>query len=675
MSIVTRLLFTEKRAHPSQEPDEWLVKLLGGRTAAGVDVTVDGSLASTAVYACIRILAETVASLPLILYRRLPRGRERATNHRLYPLLHDLPNPEMTSMELRETLMGHLAGWGNCFAEIEYDGAGRVRALWPLPVDKMQVRRVGGQLLYVVNVSSGAAQVLPAERVWHIKGMGNDGVVGYSPIRKAMEAIGLALATQEYGARFFGNGARAGVVLEHPGLLSDDAYDRLKNSWEMRHQGLEQSHRVAILEEGMKIEQIGVPPDEAQFLETRKFQVTEIARLFRIPPHMLADLDRATFSNIEQQSIEFVTYTLSPWLVRWEQSIYRALLTERERTEFYAEHLVNALLRGDTPSRFQAYAQGRQNGWLSANEIREMENMNPVDGGDVYLVPLNMVPADSVGEPPPQPAPAAGDEDQRSLDHRPPAAGAEQRAARVANLVKARQGLKRSYRRLIDEAAGRVVRREVADVRRAVSKYLGKRDAFQLATWLKQFYAEHREFWVRQMLPVLLSYADAVGSSVADELGGDPKTAEDIRAFLDAYAAALSRREAGSSQMQLQDLLDNALQAGEDPEPILNQRLDEWDEKRAGKVTTRETVAMMGACTVAFYKLAGVVRHRWVTVGDSCAYCQGLDGTVVGIEKFFIEAGADFQPAGADRPLNSSYSVGHAPAHDGCDCLTMADVG
>jgi HK97 family phage portal protein len=644
-------------------------------------VTVEGSLQASAVFACVRVLSETVASLPLVLYRRLERGKARATDHPLYELLHDLPNPEMTAFELRETLMAHAALWGNAFCEIEFDNAGRVRGLWPLRTDMMRVIRRAGRLWYVYKLPTGTDVELPFERVMHLRGLSTDGVVGYSPIDLARQSVGLALGTEEFGARFFGNGATTGTIYEHPGKLSQEAYDRLKDSIEKRHQGLERAHRIMILEEGMKASQVGIPPDNAQFLETRKFQVEEIARWYRMPLHKIQSLDRSTFSNIEHQSIEFVTDTIQPWCVRWEQCITRDLLTEREREEYFAEHLVDALLRGDTLSRYQAYAVARQNGWLSANDIREKENMNPVEGGDVYLVPLNMIPAEQVAGSQGSGTQDSGNQDAGERDSRESGNGREEqrsldveKRARVENLVKGRQRIKRSYERLINEAAGRVIRREVADVRRAIGKYLTKRDAFQFAEWLKQFYAEHRAFWIRQMLPILLSYADQVGMSVADELGGEPKTAEDIRQFLGTYADSLSKREAGSSQLQLQALLDEALADGIDPEPVLTRRLDEWEEKRAGKTTMYETVAMMGACSVAFYKLYGVVRKRWVSVGQSCPYCDGLDGIVVALEKFFLDANTDYQPEGAEGPLNSSYDVGHAPAHAGCDCLVMADV-
>lgn len=668
MGILTQAF--ERRSHPSN-PGDWLLALGLRETAAGVEVTTEGALKYSGVFACVRVLAETVASLPLVLYQRLDRGKARATGHPLYPILHDLPNPEMTSFELRETLMTHLGLWGNGFAEIEFDNAGRVRGLWPLRPDKMKVVRSRGRLRYVYRMPAGLATPyveLPFERVMHVRGLSSDGVVGYSPIDLAREAIALGLGTEEFGARFFGNGAQTGTVYEHPGKLSEQAYERLKKSIERRHQGLERAHRIAILEEGMKANQVGVPPENAQFLETRKYQIRDVARWYRMPPHKIGDLEQATFSNIEHQAIEFVTDTVQPWLTRIEQAVYRDLLTASERSELFAEHLVEALLRGDIQSRYQAYAQGRMNGWLSANDIREKENMNPVDGGDVYLVPLNMIPADQmVGDQ------GSGNQDSgtRGLETRDQ--GSIEKRARVQNLVTARRRIQRSYERLIREAVDRVMRREIADVRRALGKYLGKRDEFQFSAWLKQFYEEHKEFWQRQMLPVLLSYADQVGISVADELGGEPQTAEDIRSFIDEYAAALATRQAGSSQLQLQALLDEALQAGEDPEPALQTRLDEWEEKRSGKITRGEVISALGAFSVAYYVLAGVSRKIWVTIGDTCPYCAALNGRVVGIEKFFLEKNTDFSPEGSETPLSVRYNVGHAPAHGGCDCMVMAE--
>ncbi len=362
-----------------------------GASSSGKSVSEKTALQTTAVYACVRILAETIASLPLHTYRYSPGGKEKVQDHPLYPLLHSEPNPEMTSFVFRETLMGHLLLWGNAYAQIIRDGRGRVLGLYPLLPNKMLVSRTDQGILFYQYEKDGRTFFLPDTEVLHIPGLGFDGLVGYSPIAMAKNAIGMAIATEEYGAKFFANGASPGGVLEHPGVVKDPG--KIRESWNAVYQGSGNAHRVAVLEEGMKFQPIGIPPEQAQFLETRKYQLNEIARIFRIPPHMIGDLEKSSFSNIEQQSLEFVMYTLDPWVIRWEQAIQRALLSGGEKRQYFVKFNVDGLLRGDYQSRMNGYAVGRQNGWLSANDIRELENLNrisPEFGGDLYLINGNM---------------------------------------------------------------------------------------------------------------------------------------------------------------------------------------------------------------------------------------------------------------------------------------------
>lgn len=372
------------------------VSFLFGRSTSGISVNERTAMQTTAVYSCVRILAEAIASLPLHLYRYTDKGKERVFDHPLYHILHDEPNEEMTSFVFREVLMSHLLIWGNAYAQIIRDGRGQVLGLYPLLPDKMEVDRVeNGELYYIYtrnteenpNFKDYGRIYLRREDVLHIPGLGFDGLVGYSPIAMAKNAVGMTLACEEYGASFFANGATPGGVLEHPGVLKDPT--KVRDSWHKVYGGSRNAGKVAVLEEGMKYQQIGIPPEEAQFLETRKFQINEIARMYRIPPHMVGDLEKSSFSNIEQQSLEFVKYTLDPWVVRWEQALQKALLLPQEKNEYFIKLNVDGLLRGDYASRMNGYAVGRQNGWLSANDIREMEDQNPIpeeDGGDLYLV-------------------------------------------------------------------------------------------------------------------------------------------------------------------------------------------------------------------------------------------------------------------------------------------------
>lgn len=397
MGIKSLFGFGQARDKPVDKAVDAGYSFLFGRTTSGKPVNERTAMQTTAVYACVRILAEAVASLPLHVYEYQDDGGKKLVHeHPLYYLLHDEPNPEMTSFVFRETLMSHLLIWGNAYAQIIRDGAGRVLGLYPLLPDKMEVQRDDrGNIYYVYSRNSDENPMfkeygnikLKAEDVLHIPGLGFDGLIGYSPIAMAKNAVGMTLACEEYGASFFANGANPGGVLEHPGVLKDPS--KVRESWNSVYRGVNNAHKIAVLEEGMKYQQIGIPPEEAQFLETRKFQINEIARLYRIPPHMVGDLDKSSFSNIEQQSLEFVKYTLDPWVIRWEQSLQRSLLLPGEKGKYFIKLNVDGLLRGDYQSRMNGYAVGRQNGWFSANDIREMENMNPIpdeEGGNLYLV-------------------------------------------------------------------------------------------------------------------------------------------------------------------------------------------------------------------------------------------------------------------------------------------------
>ncbi|WP_303223512.1 phage portal protein [Intestinibacter bartlettii] len=371
-----------------------------GGTTSGKPVNEHTAMQMTAVYSCVRILAEAVAGLPLHLYKYTASGgKEKALSHPLYFLLHDEPNPEMSSFVFRETLMTHLLLWGNAYAQIIRNGKGEVIALYPLMPNRMSVDRDSSGALYYTYTRysdeaptmNGMTVTLRSSDVLHIPGLGFDGLVGYSPIAMAKNAIGMAIACEEYGAKFFANGAAPGGVLEHPGTIKDP--QKVRDSWNAAYQGSSNSHRVAVLEEGMKYQPIGISPEQAQFLETRKFQINEIARIFRVPPHMVGDLEKSSFSNIEQQSLEFVKYTLDPWVIRWERAISRALLRPDEKKLYFAKFNVDGLLRGDYVSRMNGYATARQNGWMSANDIRELENLDripPELGGDLYLINGNM---------------------------------------------------------------------------------------------------------------------------------------------------------------------------------------------------------------------------------------------------------------------------------------------
>lgn len=466
--ILTRLF--ERRTLDENTGRGLIDKIRGGGygpTTAGITVTPDTALTYSAVFACVRVLAESIASLPFITYRRLPGGgKERATDDPRYTLLHDRPNDEMTSAEWREALMVNTTLWGNGYSQVVPSLGGKPVALWPMLSKFMEVRREHGALMYYSSDNSVQEPRLPGDQMLHIKSISLNGLMGISPIRMARQAIGLGMATEVYGAAFFGNGAQPGVVLEHPGKLSDDAYRHLKESWTEAHAGPENAHRPAILEDGVKMDKLTMPNDDAQFLETRKFQVTDIARWFRIQPHMIGDLSDATFSNIEHQGLDFVIHTLRPWLTRIEQPVDWRLFSAAEHGTYYAEMLVDDLLRGDIQSRYNAYSIAKQWGWMNSDEIRGKENMNPIPGGDVYITPLNYQPLTQIGQP-------------------------------VAPAASAARALFPVYR----EAVERIVHRAQRDIADAARKYLAKADVDGFWRFWPAFDAELRQYAERSLLP------------------------------------------------------------------------------------------------------------------------------------------------------------------------------
>jgi HK97 family phage portal protein len=396
-------------------PDSLLLEAFGGvSTASGVSVTPDSAMRLSAVSACVRLISESIGSLPLHVYRRKDnRSRERVTDLVQHRLLHDEPNRMMTSCVFRETLSAGVLCHGNAYAYIERNGAGDPIQLLPIASPGVRIFKEPntGELAYAIQLDGKTFTVNQANII-HVPGLSFDGISGMSPIKYGAQSIGLAIATERFGASFFGNGSMPSGTIEMPGAPTVEQQRNLLTAWNAAYGGLRNAQKTAVLVGGAKFSPISVNPDEAQFIETRKMQVSEIARWFRVPPHMIGDLDRATFSNIEHQALEFVTHTLRPWLVRFEQEFNRKLFpssTSGQPSDLYCEFNVDGLLRGDIKARGEYYVRGRQWGWLSANDIRARENEEPIDGGDTYLTPLNMVDTnkDPAADPAADPNPKA----------------------------------------------------------------------------------------------------------------------------------------------------------------------------------------------------------------------------------------------------------------------------
>ena len=381
-----------------------LYSLLGGGEPSwsGLNVTEATALNCSAVWACIRVISDPIGSLPLRLYRRVGNDdRERATDHPLYSILAEAPNQDMTSLDWRSCLQAHALSWGNGFSQIvRRSRSGEIIELLPIAPDAvMPDEDEQGRLRYRVRLKNGQEEIWTRDKVFHLRGLGFDGRWGYSVIGLAKQSIGLAQAMEKYGAKFFSAGGRVPYVLEHPANFKNvEEAKQFRENWKEAYGSGDNWHQGVILIGGMKYTQIGLKPEDAQFLASRQFQLPEICRWFRVSPHMVGDLSRATFSNIEHLGLEFLTQTLGYWLRVWEQTISRCLLTAEERKTLYAEFDTDALLRGDYKSRMEGYAIARQNGWLNGNDIRRRENLGPIPGGEQYVIQLNMQPLDQVAE-------------------------------------------------------------------------------------------------------------------------------------------------------------------------------------------------------------------------------------------------------------------------------------
>jgi len=650
------------------EPAKWFKNLMGGAVAeSGIRVDEQGALRLSTVFACVKVISETLAMLPLPVYRRMrPRGKERIDEHILFELLNIAPNPEMTAYTFKETIQAHILTWGNGYAEIEEGPNGQPKALWPLRPDRVRPeRRQDGRIWYDLTLPGGAGNKwLPSRLIFHIPGLGFNGLMGYSPIAIMRDQVGLALAAERYGSRYFRQGTRPNLVLEHPTALDENDVKTIRQAVETAHGGLEKAFRLMVLEEGVTLKDIGLSHVDIEFIATRKFQIAEILRAYRMPPHKVQEMEDATYDNIEHQAIEFVSDCLMPHCERWKQNIALQLMTPTERRQIFCEVLINALLRGAIIDRFEAYRKALDAGWLNADEVRDMENLNPIPnrGGEDYYKPLNMIAVAG---------PNAASQQAAVSGNRSFQIEEKRKEIRVARSVALRERINGAYHRIFSESATRILRKEVADIRRAVKKYLGgtNPNADLFKEWLDTYYQEHRPKVVEAMSGTTLSFATETQAAVAEEIdapiGMDPA----LEAFVAEYVRAFSYRHVDSSKGQLAKLIEQSPEAMAE---AVEQRLQEWEERRPETIAGNEVIQGGNAIALAVYAAAGITVVRWYTRGpDPCPYCRALSNRGIGINANFVEEG-EFNPDGADAPMQIFGPRKHPPLHGGCVCFLVS---
>ena len=663
---------------------------------AGAWVDESTALQSAAVLACVRLLAGTLAGLPLHAYRRVRSGKERDNDSALAETLA-APNSWQTGYRWRETLWQWVLLYGNAPNRIVWDRRGDPAGLEPLePWNVTYRENAGGDLVYrYSNPRTHQTEMLGAGEVLHVRGLTGDGKIGYGVIDNLMrQAVGLGLTLQDSAATFYGNASMLSGVVTPGKNVTPQSRETFLKSWNMMHQGPRNAGRVALLDFGDKYQPIQVPPDQAQFLESRQYSTLEIARAFGVPPHLIGVADSQSYASAEQNNLEFVQYTLLPYLRNFEDEVWRGLIVEEERKERFVAHVVAGLLRGDVKSRYEAYAVAVQNGWMNRNEVRSLEDMNEEPGLEEFLAPLNMTTAPALAaqaeqtiEGPPAPAPGDGNEalpqpaaptpTKRALldddgaplaeipedDDPEPDEGVRltegQKAAR-----KDRQALAGEMMILWDDAAGRLVKREVADLRRKMAS-LAPFDAALFTEWLEEFYRDLQPKIPAYFAPVLKASVKAALRSVERELGR--KVTGDFEEFIAGYLSNLSAAWVGSSQGQLNALMEEAPEA---VEGLIAQRVDEWEEKRPGKEGRRQAHNSINAGALEAFTVAGVAALIWAARGKSCGFCRRMHGRRVPTGKPFVE---DATLTLADGQSMRVYGAKkHGSLHDGCDCTIVA---
>jgi HK97 family phage portal protein len=662
-----------------------LVGLLsGGPTSSGISVNEVSSLSSSCVYACVQVIAQEIASLPLYVYRNLDRGREKAGDHPLFNLFRYSPNPEMSSYQFRYMLQEHLLLWGNAFAEIQRNGRGVPIALWPLMPDRTAAFRVSDGSIKIKTRTPHGDVIFEKDQILHIKNfLAPDGLNGLSTIQKHRQAIGLALALEEFGAGYFGKGLNPGGFVKLDKTLKKEERQAFRESVEAALGGIRNAHRLGVLEYGMDFVPSAIKPNDSQFIESRKYQAIDIARIFRIPPHKVGITEASNKATVEQAALEIYSDTLRPHIENWEQELTLSLLSPAERDSYTISFFMDNILRGDSEARHKNYAAGRQWGYYSINDVREMEGLNPIDGGDGYQLPLNMVDAlggKELGTQQPTKDPIPEDDiSARSLVRLPTPGkvlefdSEEIRKAKIRvqkRSVDERNRLTSAYLGLFKRAAESVSRYE----NKALQKVLDdSSDLEGFISSISQVYDKLPDIIKREFNPLFYSFAAALQGVISDEVANgeplDENLSPELQKFLADYGDSLTNRWIRSSIGQLNELAD-----AEDSElSDIEERLGEWGDTRADKVAANESVRLNGAISRALYAFFGVSSIVWVTSAKACPICVTLEGQEIETSGYFVREGGEVDPGdGETSPLVTRTKIGHPPLHEGCICSIAA---
>lgn len=685
MALLQRLKELGSWADP-REPEErstlnhpapWLSDaLFGSKSPSGSTVNLNTAVSVPAVWSAVRVLADSLSSLPFHLRERVPGGGTRdAENHPVFRVLYVAPNPRQTPREFWGALHACVALRGNAYAQVVRDRGGRVRELLPLhPARVRPVLNDAGDLAYLYLRPDGSTRLFDAGELLRLHGLSFDGVEGISPLTAHRRALGLAIDSEESAARFYGNGARPGLSIKLPdGIkLSEEARVQLKAELAREFEGSQNAFRTMVLDQGADVSQIGLAPGDMQFLESRTMQVRELARVFRVPPHLLGDMADATFSNVEQMGQEFVTYSLMPHVVAAEQAVRRDLLSEAEQLAYTPKLNVSALLRGDAQTRASFYSTMTQNGLMTSNEARALEDLNPSEqaGADALRVQSALTPLELLGTTPNQGnPPPANNGDERSqpvaveVTATPPEPDGflpapEETRAEPAHT--ARLDAHESIKETLTDAASELLGAELPVLRKLADE---AGTLTELRIGVEDFYLSRREVTRETLAPALRAALVRVAEAAAAEVGKELTRDASFERFVDGVVDARATRWVRNGRKQMLDLAEE-----DEPRAAITERLDGWEESRASTYATKQSTELGGAAAQHTWAALGVAAVTWRTLGDNCPICNSFNGKTMRLAggDAFAKEGA-FLP-GRNGGLTVKRTTRHPPIHNGCDC-------
>lgn len=664
MGIISKAISNESRSLGTlKKPTEKLISLLGGRTGSksGVKVSEDNVLTLSGVYAAVKVLSETLASLDPILYRRTDRGKKRATNNDLYNLVKSEPNPQTTSYQFKISMMYHATLKGNSFAWIERDVLDRVKAIWQLQPRRVTIDQdQAGNIFYRYENTYNEEKPykIPQRNILHITGMTRNGVVGLSLIEQILvESMGMAKAAQNYAARWFANSATNGIIATYPGKLEGPTKKKMKQQLRKEFSTNDNTHGIKILDNDLDFEEIGVDPKSSQLLETRRFTVEEAARIWRIPQHLLGNLENATYSNIENQSREFQQYTMMPWTTQWEQELNKKLLLPEQKNKYFFEFLYDKLLRADSESRAAYYQAAVNTGWMSHNDVRRKENMNPIEGGDEHYRPLNLVPLNSSNP---------NIEEQQNNNR----TKIEHRENAPDPYLQIRKAAKNGYNRIFQKRLTDVVEIEKKEVLGILEKYIDKRDQKQAVEQISRYY--NNDFLSRaqdKIQPAVDGLIGNIRAHVVEELSQALGEAEwsDARQqeIAQNFTTNWSKKHAAKSQGLIQKEITEAASQDDNVIKAVRTKYNEWLDERVIDEAADTATAVESYTAREIYHDHGY-NTQWALNGGSCSLCRAMEGKVVSRNNDFLPANQKLSNEG--KELQKESSVGHPPLHGGCDC-------